>query len=74
MVSGIMVIVGGIMVKNPNKRMIGGILIIVFSILSLFGAWGGFLIGMILGIIGGILGIISKPSSAATTATATPAQ
>lgn len=37
-----------------------GVLIPIFSILSLFGG-GGFFIGMILGIIGGALGLAWKP-------------
>ncbi|MBS7639876.1 MAG: zinc ribbon domain-containing protein [Candidatus Bathyarchaeia archaeon] len=63
---GIIVIVGSIMIyqAEPNKVKIGSILVIVFSILSLFVAgYGGFFIGLILGLIGGILGLVWKPSA-----------
>ena len=43
----------------PGKEVIGGILVIIFSILSIV-IGGGFIIGLILGIIGGILGLAKK--------------
>jgi len=44
-----------------GKTTVGGILALLFSILSLFSlAGGGFIIGMILGIVGGALGIAKK--------------
>jgi hypothetical protein len=43
----------------PGKETIGGILVIILSILSIV-IGGGFFIGLILGIIGGILGLAKK--------------
>jgi MFS family permease len=61
-VSGILVIVGAIMINSGKLRRvkIGGIIVIIFSIASIF-AGGGFFIGLILGLIGGILALIWKP-------------
>ena len=55
----LVVIVGGFLIYMPGKETIGGIIVIIFSILSIF-IGGGFLIGLILGIIGGILGLTKK--------------
>ena len=55
----ILVIIGAILIYMPGKEIIGGILVIIFSILSIF-IGGGFLIGLILGIIGGALGLAKK--------------
>jgi len=59
---GAIVILGGIMIYNrPSQSRMWGIVVIIFSILSIFGG-GGFLVGMVLGIIGGMLAITwSKP-------------
>lgn len=57
---GILVIVGAALLLI-GKTTVGGILVILFSILSLFSlAVGGLIIGLILGIIGGALGIAKK--------------
>jgi len=59
--SGIVVLVGAIMVYNqPAKASTWGALILAFSIVSLFGM-GGFFLGAILGVMGGILAITWKP-------------
>lgn len=55
----IIVIIGAILIYMPGKETIGGILVIIFSILSIV-IGGGFLIGLILGIISGILGLAKK--------------
>ena len=52
----LVVIVGALLIYMPGKEVIGGILVIIFSILSIV-IGGGFLIGLILGIIGGALGL-----------------
>jgi len=44
----------------PGKEVIGGILVLVFSVISLFFTLGGLIIGLILGIVGGALGIAKK--------------
>ena len=49
--------------NKPDQHSTWGILIIVFSVLSIFGsAMGGFGIGLILGLIGGILALTWKPT------------
>jgi len=56
-ISGALVILGAIMMSNrPSESSKWGVLVLVFSLVSLFGM-GGFLIGAILGIIGGVLAI-----------------
>ncbi len=43
--------------SRPAQHVTGGILILIFSTLSVFGAMGGFGIGLIMGVIGGALAI-----------------
>jgi hypothetical protein len=64
LVFGIIVIVSAIMLNSrPEQHSTWGILIVIFSVLSIFGsAMGGFGIGLILGLIGGILAITWKPT------------
>ena len=59
LVFGIIVIVGAFLIYMPGKEIIGGIVVLIFSIVSIV-ALGGFFIGLILGIIGGILGLLKK--------------
>jgi len=59
LVFAIIVIVGAIMIYMPGREVIGGILVLIFSILSII-IGGGFILGLILGIIGGALGIAKK--------------
>ena len=56
---GVAVIVGAVMLyNNPIQNSKWGLVILIFSVLSIFGnAMGGFGIGLILGIIGGILAL-----------------
>ncbi|GIU71082.1 MAG: hypothetical protein KatS3mg003_0561 [Candidatus Nitrosocaldaceae archaeon] len=57
LLSGSIIIFSSIMLNNyPNYAYICGVLILTFSIISLF-SFGGFLIGSILGIIAGGLAI-----------------
>jgi len=61
-VCGILVILGGLMLySRPKRNVVWGFVIVVFSILSLYGALGGLYVGLVLGVIGGILGIRWKP-------------
>ena len=70
-VSGILVLLGAVMLKiRPGEGTRGlrvccrmwGTMILVFSIVSLFGgSMGGFLIGAILGIVGGALALSIRP-------------
>jgi hypothetical protein len=66
LIFGLIVIISALMLNNkPEQHSTWGILIIVFSVLSIFGsAMGGFGIGLILGVIGGILAVTwTKPTS-----------
>jgi hypothetical protein len=55
------VLLGAIMLRSkPTNKKAWGIMIIVFSILSIV-TGGGFIIGFILGIIGGTLALSWKP-------------
>jgi vacuolar-type H+-ATPase subunit I/STV1 len=48
--------------RRPHEHTTWGILILVFSVLSVFGSMmGDFSIGVLLSLIGGILAIIWKP-------------
>ncbi len=60
-VCGIMMIVGGFMMhSNPSRHVMWGAIVLVFSVLSWIGAFGGIVIGFVLGLIGGIFGITEK--------------
>ena len=58
LILGLLVIVGAVLIYK-RKEVVGGILVIVFSVLSII-AGGGLIVGLVLGIIGGILGILKK--------------
>jgi uncharacterized membrane protein YhaH (DUF805 family) len=74
LVCGVIVIFGGLMLySRPRRNVVWSSVIIVFSLLSLYGALGGLYIGLILGIIGGILGIRWKPSARQPISTASQA-
>ena len=61
-ITGLLVIIGGVMMYvRPQQHVIWGVVVLVISIVSIFGL-GGFFLGLILGVIGGILGIVFKPS------------
>ncbi|MEM3769977.1 MAG: hypothetical protein QXG76_02160 [Candidatus Bathyarchaeia archaeon] len=64
LVFGILVLVGALMINSGEKDKVrkGSIMVLIFSILSLFTA-SGFYIGFILALIGGILGLIWKPEA-----------
>jgi len=63
LIFGLIVIISALMLNSkPEQHSTWGILIIIFSVLSIFGsAMGGFGVGLILGLIGGILGVTWKP-------------
>ncbi len=62
-ISGIIILVGAIMIYNqPSKTLTWGVLIVVFSVVSFFGM-GGFFLGAILGVVGGILALTEKPGN-----------
>ena len=67
---GIMGLVLGILVLGgfglvlggaPRKVKVGGVLGVVFGVLSFLVAGGGFIVGFILALIGGALGLMWKP-------------
>jgi len=60
LIMAILVIIGAILIYMPGKEVVGGILVLVFSIISLPFTLGGLIIGLILGIVGGALGIAKK--------------
>jgi len=68
LVWGIITLVGAIMINSgePSKVKTGSILVLIFSILSWFGAYGGLFIGFLLGLIGAILGLTWKPERKTT--------
>jgi hypothetical protein len=61
---GILALVGAIMMNSEDKTKVrtGSILVLIFLILSWFGAAGGLIIGFLLGLIGSILGLTWNPS------------
>jgi hypothetical protein len=63
LIFGLIVILSAVMLNSrPHEHTTWGILIVVFSALSLFGSMmGGFGVGLLLGLIGGILAITWKP-------------
>ncbi len=64
LIAGIVVLVGAVMMyTRRGSAQTWGLLILVFSIISLFGM-GGFFIGAILGIVGGILALAWNPGVA----------
>jgi len=58
-VAGLLIILGGALAYYRDMRVAGGVMVLLFSILSLFGAAGLF-IGMILGIVGGVLILMNR--------------
>jgi hypothetical protein len=63
LIFGLIVIISALMLNSkPEQHSTWGTLIVIFSVLSVFGsAMGGFGIGLVLGVIGGILAITWKP-------------
>ena len=60
LVFGFGTLLGAVMLNsNPREHVTWGVVIIVFSVLSLV-IGGGFVIGMILGLIGGVLALVSE--------------
>ena len=68
-VFGAIVIISAVMLNSrPQEHSTWGMLIIVFSALSIFGgAMGGLGVGLVLGIVGGILAVTWKTKQTQTT-------
>jgi hypothetical protein len=63
-ICGVIMVVGGaIMNSRPQQHWMWGMIVLIFSILSL-GSLGGLFMGFILGLIGGALGMAWRPSPA----------
>ncbi len=61
--SGIMVLLGAVMLyMRPYESQLWGAIIMAFSVVSILGGMGGFLVGLILGLVGGILALTWKPT------------
>ncbi len=62
---GAMMLIGAIMLfTKPQQHQLWGAIVLVFSIASWFGTFGGFVVGFVLGLIGGILGLVWNPAKA----------
>ena len=56
--SGTLVILGSVMLyQRPAENQVWGAIILAFSILSILGGMGGFIVGLVLGLVGGVLGL-----------------
>jgi hypothetical protein len=64
LVSGILMVVGAVMMNSSNKSKVrtGSVLVLLFTLIGAIFTLGGFLIGFILGLIGSIMGLVWKPS------------
>lgn len=62
LIFGAIVVISALMLnRKPQEHSKWGVLIVIFSVLSIFGsAMGGFGVGLILGLIGGVLAITWK--------------
>ncbi len=61
---GGVVLFGAFMLNSrPKQHVTWGALVLIFAALSVFGAMGGFMIGMVAGLIGGAWAIAWKPST-----------
>ena len=67
-ICGVIIIISALMLyNNPIQHSTWGLLIVIFSVLSILGsAMGGFGVGLILGLIGGILALTWKPPQTKT--------
>ncbi len=59
--SGTMVILGAVLIyTRPAESQVWGTVVLAFSLVSILGSMGGFLVGLILGVIGGSLALSWK--------------
>ena len=55
----ILILLGAYFIYSPGKETVGGIIVLVFTAISII-TGGGWLVDLILGIAGGILGLLKK--------------
>ena len=59
--SGILVILGSFMLySRPAESQLWGAIILAFSLVSILGGMGGFIVGLVLGVVGGTLALTWK--------------
>jgi len=69
---GILIIVFAVLLRAMPSRHVGlGVAIILFSVFSWVGSFGGFLIGFLLAFVGGILAIVWRPEGIPVNVTVT---
>ncbi len=62
--SGALVILGSVMLYNrPSESQIWSAVILAFSLLSILGSMGGFMVGLVMGVLGGTFGLVWKPAT-----------
>ncbi len=62
--SGAHVILGSVMLYNrPSESQIWSAVILAFSLLSILGSMGGFMVGLVMGVLGGTFGLVWKPTT-----------
>lgn len=66
---GIITLLGAVMMNSTDKSRVrtGSIIVLIFSIISWFGSFGGFFLGFLLALIGSILGLTWNPSKSEAT-------
>jgi hypothetical protein len=55
-----LVIVGAFLIRRPGRETMGGLAVIILSLLGIIYTAGGLGVGLVLGIVGGILGFLKK--------------
>jgi hypothetical protein len=63
---GILILLfAGLLKSMPDKHSAFGVVLILFSVFSWFGSFGGFVLGFLLSLIGGIMALAWKPPAPA---------
>ena len=65
LVSGVLVVVGSVMMyTRPSQSQLWAAVVLGFSVVSILGGFGGFVVGPVLGVVGGVLGLTWRPGQA----------